>query len=200
MQRRDIVVLIGLLAMAACIDRKSKLLDGATADDGPGVEVAVLPGTGGAPGVDSATGIDLGQVVDGSAVPDVPITTPDAGPIDVSAGSGGVTGTGGIFIVGTGGSMGTGGGGGIGGAMDAGAGGTAGAGGATVNLDAPPAQFPNGSPCAVGTVCASGICADGVCCGSACSGCNACGRVLTGQPDGICAPVLSGSDSAQHLR
>jgi hypothetical protein len=63
-----------------------------------------------------------------------------------------------------------------------------------VNPDAPPALLPNGSPCASGTACTSGICADGVCCNNACSGCNACARTLTGQPDGVCAPVSSGAD------
>jgi hypothetical protein len=55
----------------------------------------------------------------------------------------------------------------------------------------------NGRPCGNGDECGSGFCADGRCCESACSGggndCRACAAALTGKPDGVCAPLPSGT-------
>jgi len=45
--------------------------------------------------------------------------------------------------------------------------------------------------------CATGFCADGVCCNVACGGCRACAMVITGEPDGSCAPVPDGADPKQ---
>jgi hypothetical protein len=59
-------------------------------------------------------------------------------------------------------------------------------------VDAPKA---NGAACQVNADCSSGSCADGVCCNTVCiSGCQACSAALTGNADGICAPVLAGTD------
>lgn len=56
---------------------------------------------------------------------------------------------------------------------------------------------PAGAPCNNGSQCQSGICppSDGVCCSTACSGlCEACSAAATGGTDGICSPVLPGTD------
>lgn len=53
----------------------------------------------------------------------------------------------------------------------------------------------NGQPCVSGTECTSTHCADGVCCDAACTGvCQACSAAKTGGINGICAPVLDGTD------
>jgi hypothetical protein len=55
-----------------------------------------------------------------------------------------------------------------------------------------------GSTCSTDTQCgAGGFCVDGKCCDAACGGnnigdCQGCKNTLTGQPDGTCAPLLSG--------
>ena len=59
----------------------------------------------------------------------------------------------------------------------------------------PDAAAPLGTTCTLGSECASGECVDGVCCDQACdSGCIACAAALTGGSDGVCAPVLVGTD------
>ncbi len=57
------------------------------------------------------------------------------------------------------------------------------------------------SPAAAGTGCQSnlgcksGQCVDGVCCAEPCNGtCMACNSNYTGQPSGVCAPILAGYD------
>jgi hypothetical protein len=55
----------------------------------------------------------------------------------------------------------------------------------------------NGEPCRSGIECVSGNCPveDGVCCDTMCSGtCEACVVSKTGDSDGICSPVLAGTD------
>lgn len=55
-----------------------------------------------------------------------------------------------------------------------------------------------GDSCMNGTECASNNCVDGVCCSTSCSGpanaCKACSMAKTGQADGTCANITSGSD------
>lgn len=52
-----------------------------------------------------------------------------------------------------------------------------------------------GASCFVSAQCESGSCVDGVCCESACdSSCVACAALLTGAPDGTCAPANAGAD------
>ena len=66
--------------------------------------------------------------------------------------------------------------------------GTSGTGGGTGMLAA-------GATCSADTDCASGPCLDSVCCAKACAGtCLSCSATVTGQADGICAPVQAGSD------
>ena len=53
---------------------------------------------------------------------------------------------------------------------------------------------PNGSPCALGSECASTFCVDGFCCDTACGGgkdgdCQSCRGGQTGDSDGTCSPV-----------
>lgn len=53
---------------------------------------------------------------------------------------------------------------------------------------------PKGTPCTLGSDCASTFCVDGVCCDSACGGgvdadCQSCRGDQTGDPDGTCSPV-----------
>ena len=51
----------------------------------------------------------------------------------------------------------------------------------------------NGGACSRDSECGSGECVDGVCCASVCeAGCFSCNQGLTGQPSGVCAPVLEG--------
>ena len=58
-----------------------------------------------------------------------------------------------------------------------------------------------GGTCSSDADCLVGGCVDGVCCESACdSGCAACSFVLTGVADGICAPVLAGTDPDDECR
>ena len=53
----------------------------------------------------------------------------------------------------------------------------------------------DGEPCEDGDACGSGFCADGVCGGSACEGsCYSCLGSETGNNDGHCLPVISGTD------
>jgi len=53
----------------------------------------------------------------------------------------------------------------------------------------------NGATCTAAGQCASGDCVDGVCCESACATlCNACANVKTGVADGLCRPVVAGTD------
>ena len=54
---------------------------------------------------------------------------------------------------------------------------------------------PKGTPCTLGSDCASTFCVDGVCCDSACGGgvdadCQSCRGDQTGDPDGTCSPVV----------
>jgi hypothetical protein len=147
----------------------------------PGLLLAVSALALGAPAgcsVDS-TGISTVQVNDGSR----------------DNGSGGRGGSGGV---GTGGSGGAAGGGG----SQAGAGGGGGS-AADMRLDVPgdqpPADVPalgvNGQACGAGSGCQTGFCVDGVCCETACAGsCNACRAAKTGQADGACRPVTTGTD------
>ncbi|MDI1428818.1 hypothetical protein [Polyangium sorediatum] len=59
----------------------------------------------------------------------------------------------------------------------------------------PLAQQPNGSACQEAIDCTSGSCVDGVCCENECSGkCMACSNQKTGQANGMCAPVIDGSN------
>ncbi len=65
----------------------------------------------------------------------------------------------------------------------------------------------NGETCSGSSQCDSGFCVDGVCCESACGGnhvpapgnppaagdCHGCRATLTGQPNGVCAPVSAGT-------
>ncbi len=52
-----------------------------------------------------------------------------------------------------------------------------------------------GSPCTLGTDCASTFCADGFCCNNACGGlCEACSAAKSGGTNGTCDPVDSGMD------
>lgn len=58
-------------------------------------------------------------------------------------------------------------------------------------------KLANGQTCPGNeSLCASGKCKNGVCCETGCgsSGCIACLEIYTGQPDGDCAGVLSGTD------
>lgn len=222
MQRTYVIGLTGLLFLAACLDRKTgNAVDGATFPDSAVTEVARLPGTGGAAGVDLGPGPDGRLLDDHPKTPDLPIVSSDA-----MQGGGGVvgTGTGGSLLGGTGGIQGDGGallpgsGGGTAGVLagtggmlgsggtvvagtggagrgGAGSGGRSGAGGATTNPDAPPALLPNGTACtAAGTACASGNCVDGVCCNNPCTGCKSCKATYTGEADGLCAFVKAGVD------
>ncbi len=51
--------------------------------------------------------------------------------------------------------------------------------------------------CTTDAQCPGGACVEGRCCESACDGvCEACVAVRTGRPDGECAPVIAGFDSA----
>lgn len=55
----------------------------------------------------------------------------------------------------------------------------------------------SGTPCSKATDCASGSCPanDGVCCSSACAGvCESCRGAKTGEPDGVCAPIMADTD------
>jgi len=53
----------------------------------------------------------------------------------------------------------------------------------------------SGSDCAGNGECGSGACVDSVCCESTCTGtCMACSDALTGAGDGVCAPILAGTD------
>jgi hypothetical protein len=62
-------------------------------------------------------------------------------------------------------------------------------------MDGGTPTLPLGAACGSGAQCGSGACADGVCCSSACGAiCMACAKILTGQPDGQCAPVQVGTD------
>jgi hypothetical protein len=52
----------------------------------------------------------------------------------------------------------------------------------------------NGQPCQMPSECASGHCVDNVCCNHSCSGtCVGCTMALTGNNDGVCGPVQSGT-------
>jgi hypothetical protein len=57
-----------------------------------------------------------------------------------------------------------------------------------------PVLLPAGAECSGDGDCADNACSDGICCEGACPGCSACKQTLTGEPDGICAPVASGLD------
>jgi hypothetical protein len=53
----------------------------------------------------------------------------------------------------------------------------------------------NGAPCQGPSQCSNGNCVDGVCCESACAGpCEACSTAKTGLTNGLCKPVLAGTD------
>ncbi len=53
----------------------------------------------------------------------------------------------------------------------------------------------DGQPCTRGTMCTSGFCIDGFCCNVKCGGvCLSCKGALTGQPNGVCAPITGGTD------
>jgi len=50
-------------------------------------------------------------------------------------------------------------------------------------------------PCTNGSDCASSYCVDGYCCNTECSAqCMACSEAKTGQPSGLCRPVVNGTD------
>ncbi|MFP6663418.1 MAG: DUF4215 domain-containing protein [Deltaproteobacteria bacterium] len=52
-----------------------------------------------------------------------------------------------------------------------------------------------GGACASDGECAGYACVDGFCCDTACaSGCEACSAALTGGSDGVCAPIVAGTD------
>jgi cysteine-rich repeat protein len=58
-----------------------------------------------------------------------------------------------------------------------------------------------GGTCSSNADCLVGDCIDGICCESACDGgCEACAFALTGVADGICAPVLAGTDPDDECR
>jgi hypothetical protein len=53
----------------------------------------------------------------------------------------------------------------------------------------------NGAVCGAPDECTSGACIDGVCCETACtSGCFACSAAKTTQADGLCRPIIGGTD------
>jgi hypothetical protein len=61
----------------------------------------------------------------------------------------------------------------------------------SVYIYAAPRPAPNGTPCMMGSECASTFCADGVCCNSACGGgvatdCQACSKAAGAAADGTC--------------
>jgi hypothetical protein len=57
------------------------------------------------------------------------------------------------------------------------------------------ATLPDGEACSGGNECQSGHCTDGVCCATACGGlCEACVATKTCGDDGVCAPIVSGTD------
>jgi hypothetical protein len=105
-----------------------------------------------------------------------------------TSGVGGLTGSGGAMM-GAGGAMGVGGKTGVGGTMMGTGGAMMGVGGAMMGMGGA-AGLGLGSPCSVGTQCATGLCVDKVCCNAACSGqCMAC-DIASNQ--GTCLPVASG--------
>ena len=55
-----------------------------------------------------------------------------------------------------------------------------------------PARLPPGTKCQADNDCADHACGDGICCDRDCRGCFACKEILTGEPDGKCAPVTVG--------
>lgn len=56
-------------------------------------------------------------------------------------------------------------------------------------------QNGDGVPCSAGIECASGSCVDEVCCNDPCNGtCSSCRAADTGSSDGLCAPILVGTD------
>jgi hypothetical protein len=76
-----------------------------------------------------------------------------------------------------------------------GEGGTTEATGGTGTGGVPPAPAQPGAACDNDAKCESGVCFDGVCCEEACSGtCYGCTRMRTNQPNGVCAPVIAGTD------
>jgi hypothetical protein len=59
----------------------------------------------------------------------------------------------------------------------------------------PPLPSQPGAACEDDAECESDVCFDGVCCEEACAGtCYGCTRMRTNQPNGVCAPVIAGSD------
>jgi hypothetical protein len=57
------------------------------------------------------------------------------------------------------------------------------------------AKVAQGGACGANHQCQSGNCVDGFCCNNACTGtCLACSNALTGQPNGTCSAVTSGTD------
>jgi hypothetical protein len=57
------------------------------------------------------------------------------------------------------------------------------------------AKIAQGGACSASHQCQSGNCVDGFCCNNACTGtCLACSMALTGQPNGTCSAVTSGTD------
>ncbi|HTQ06773.1 MAG TPA: hypothetical protein VMI54_23110, partial [Polyangiaceae bacterium] len=80
---------------------------------------------------------------------------------------------------------------------DAGASGSAGdatAGGGAGGAGGTSTTLADGTACKEDADCTNAHCIDGVCCATTCAGCDACVKDLTGQPDGTCAPVVSGKD------
>lgn len=60
-------------------------------------------------------------------------------------------------------------------------------------------KSPNGTPCTLGSQCASGFCVDGLCCNSACGGgatadCRSCLGAQTGGSDGTCGTIGQAAD------
>jgi len=55
-----------------------------------------------------------------------------------------------------------------------------------------------GAACTEDVHCKSDVCEHGTCCDKECSGCFSCRSVLTASTDGVCAPVLAGTDPNQN--
>jgi hypothetical protein len=152
---------------------------------------------------------------DGSGLPAVAgvdddggLGSKDGGKVDVPAagGRGGAGGSAGAGGTGSGGQIGGGGNlggvgstGGSGGQGDGGTGAAGQGGQAGAPPDASVSDVPGtlgqGALCKFGNECGSGACIDGVCCENACAGtCMACTADKTGQLDGQCRTMKSGSD------
>jgi hypothetical protein len=173
-------VSIAFLVTSGCLDRKNSTLDAtveyseASSPDLSRSDIAALPD-----GQTNETG-----TAQFDTQSDISVVGNDIADVSFTVGTGGFSGSGGIYAA-NGGN----GGGGLGGII--------GSGGSNTIIDAPLDQKQSlavGSPCSAASDCSSGNCIDGVCCATTCSGCNACVNTLTGKNDGTCAPVVSGQD------